>query len=114
MSNAERKLFCELCMVEFSSLQILKAHDFEKHQQGKLKCCIYCDFKNASWDYLKKHIDAHHPEHGPKKNLCDQCGEGFIFEASCKIHKREKHLKVLFCEIERLDMFLLKQILTIL
>ena len=34
MSSAERKLFCELCVVEFSSLQILKAHDFEKHQLG--------------------------------------------------------------------------------
>ena len=71
-------------------------------KSGKLKCCCYCDFKNASWDYLKKHIDANHPEHGPKKNLCDQCGEGFIFEASCKIHKREKHLKHIctICEIE--------------
>ena len=68
-TNSERKLFCELCMVDFSSIQILKAHDFEKHQLGKLKCCCYCDFKNASWDYLKKHIDANHPQHGPKKAL---------------------------------------------
>ena len=101
-TNSERKLFCELCRIDFSSLQILKAHDFEKHQLGKLKCCCYCDFKNASWDYLKKHIDANHPEHAPKIHLCDQCGEGFMFEASCKIHKREKHLKHIctICEIE--------------
>ena len=74
---AERRakfLFFEMCGIDFSSLQILTAHDFEKHELDKLKCCCYCDFKNASWDYLKKHVDANHPEHAPKIHLVIKVG----------------------------------------
>ena len=31
------------------------------------------------------------PEHGEKIHLCDFCGKGFIFEDSCKSHKRTQH-----------------------
>ena len=60
--------------------------------------CSYCnwtfeikDHKAPKWQALKTHIESNHLEHGQKKNLCDVCGQGFIFESSCKMHKRERH-----------------------
>ena len=48
--------------------------------------------KAPNWQLLKNHIESNHPEHGEKKNLCDVCGQGFIYESSCRMHK-ERHQK---------------------
>ena len=39
----------------------------------------------------KKKQIFHITEHGEKIHLCDFCGKGFIFEDSCKSHKRTQH-----------------------
>ena len=69
----------------------LKKHKISEHQKGKLKCCLYCDYKTSAWSSLNSHIDKNHPEHGEKSHFCDICGKGFIFQASCKIHKFHNH-----------------------
>ena len=61
----------------------------EKHQIGTQICCPHCDKTYDKYQYqslklLKGHIDAYHPEHGEKKNICTICGEGFIFAYTCK------------------------------
>jgi len=91
--EAKEKAACELCHQECSTLDLLKEHRMEKHQSGKFKLCLYCDYKSEGWVQLKCHIDATHSEHGGKTHLCDLCGKGFIFEASCRIHKRDRHQK---------------------
>ena len=93
MNNKNRdKAICDLCNKECECLETLKVHKLE-HQDGKLKCCMYCDYKNRMWDNLKGHIDANHPEHGDQKHLCDICGKGFIYQSSCKRHKLHNHQK---------------------
>ena len=54
---------CELCFSEFASKKELILHKLQKHQVGKDKCCVYCDFKHTSWLKLGNHIDSFHPEY---------------------------------------------------
>ena len=90
----KEKAVCDLCNLECACTETLKRHRLKEHQDDKkFKCCMYCDYKNPTWDNLKHHIDGHHPEHGEKKHLCDLCGKGFIFQASCKRHKLFNHQK---------------------
>ena len=90
----KEKAVCDLCNLECACSETLKRHRLKEHQDDKkFKCCMYCDYKNPTWDNLKHHIDGHHPEHGEKKHLCDLCGKGFIFQASCKRHKLFNHQK---------------------
>ena len=42
---------------------------------------------------LKCHMDRNHPDHGEKKHLCDFCGKGFVFEETCRAHKKNSHEK---------------------
>ena len=91
-TKVKDKVFCEICNGEVECLETLKSHKLQ-HQDGKDKCCVYCDYKNRTWENLKSHIEGNHPEHGEKKNLCDLCGKGFIFQSSCKKHKLLYHQK---------------------
>ena len=92
-NKSKEKAICDLCFVECQCLTTLKTHKLQQHQEGKNKLCMYCDYKNVIWDNLKAHIDANHDQHGEKKHLCDLCGKGFIFQASCKRHKLHNHQK---------------------
>ena len=83
---------CDMCNLSFSSSKALKDHMLE-HQDGKYKCCPHCSVKFEDWGRIRLHIDRKHPEHGEKKYSCDQCGKTFIFEASCREHKRKRHPK---------------------
>ena len=88
------KEICEFCNSEWDSLDSLKAHKIKVHQDGKFKCCFYCDYKSPIMCNLRYHIDRHHPEHGERKHLCDLCGEGFMFLQNVKKHKMDSHQKV--------------------
>ena len=96
---------CDLCDFKCSTKKTLKAkkelndHISQEHQKGKMKCCPYCDFKRATLDKIRYHIDKKHPNHGDKKYFCDICTKGFIFEASCKSHNLLIHQKQFICEI---------------
>jgi len=91
---------CDICFLDFTSELELKEHKTKNHQRNGQKSCLYCDWttkalnvKIPNWQQLKTHIESNHHEHGEKKNLCDVCGHGFIFESSCRIHKRDRHQK---------------------
>ena len=86
--GGNEKKFCDICNLMFENTEGLKEHNQEKHIRDNLKCCSYCDKKFNMWLNLKCHIDKKHPEHGERTHLCDFCGKGFIFEDSCKNHKR--------------------------
>jgi len=88
------KEICELCNSEMDSLDSLKAHKIEAHQDGRFKLCFYCDYKTPTMCNLRYHIESKHPEHGEKKHLCDLCGEGFMFLQNVKSHKIYSHRKV--------------------
>ena len=60
---------------------------------GKETCCPYCIKKHTSFQKLKIHIDAVHPDHGEKKFSCNECKKDFIFESSYEWHKYIKHQK---------------------
>ena len=79
----------------------LKNHKL-KHQDGKYKCCMYCDYRNLIWNNLKYHIDATHPDHGEKKHLCDLCGKGFSRFSLKKhieaVHGGLKNFQCNYCE----------------
>ena len=74
-------------------------HILQQHKKGKMKCCPHCDFKRATLDKIRYHIDKKHPHHGDKTYFCDICKKGFIFEASCKSHNLLIHQKQFVCEI---------------
>ena len=100
--EGKEKTVCDLCSKDCSNIELLREHRLQMHQSGKngkFKLCLYCEYKIEGWVQLKCHIDANHPEHGKKKHLCDLCGKGFIFEASCRVHKRDQHQKIVcqFC-----------------
>ena len=88
------KEVCEFCNSEWDSIDLLKAHDKQVHQDGKFKCCSYCDHKSLVLCNLRYHIEKNHPHHGPKKFLCDVCGEGFMFLQNVKKHKVDIHRKL--------------------
>ena len=88
-----QRLVCDLCNAEIECLQTLKKHKLEKHKDGKLHCCFYCDYKNLALENLKGHIDSNHPEHGKKTHLCDLCGKDFFYQSSVKRHKAQNHVK---------------------
>ena len=91
--TAKEKMVCDICNIDYRSLEELNEHHLQKHLDGKFKLCLYCDKKFHNWLNLKCHIDRKHPEHGQKVHLCDLCGKGFIFQDSCKSHKKAQHEK---------------------
>ena len=48
-----QRVVCDLCNAECECLQTLKKHKLEKHKDGKLHCCFYCDYKNLALENLK-------------------------------------------------------------
>ena len=90
---AKEKTVCDICNFDYKSLDELNEHHLQKHLDGKFKLCLYCDKRFPNWLNLKCHIDRKHPEHGEKIHLCDLCGKGFIFQDSCKSHKKAQHEK---------------------
>ena len=85
------KVSCEICVLEFSNLEILKLHNIKTHEDAKgLKQCHLCDRKVEKFNALKAHIEKEHTDHGEKKHCCEICDESFIFRSSLNIH-RVKH-----------------------
>ena len=81
---------CQLCLIEFSSTEAYNAHNQEKHFckiNPKMKCCIHCDYQNSNWANLKSHIHYKHSEHYEKKNICEECGEAYIYKEQLIAHK---------------------------
>ena len=95
---------CELCFSEFASKKVLILHKVNKHQVGKDKCCVYCDFKHPSWLKLGNHIDSFHPEYAEPTYFCQICGKGFIFEENWQYHETHLH-KTNRCNVCRIDCF---------
>ena len=96
---------CELCFSEFASKKELILHKLQKHQVGKDKCCVYCDFKHTSWLKLGNHIDSFHPEYAEPTYFCQICGKGFIFEENWQYHETQLHKtnRCNVCNIDCLD-----------
>ena len=93
---------CELCFSEFASKKVLILHKLHTHQVGKDKCCVYCDFKHASWLKLGNHIDSFHPEYAEPTYFCQICGKGFIFEENWQYHETHLH-KTNRCNVCKID-----------
>ena len=56
---------CDICVLEFSSLDVLDLHNSEYHEDvSGMKRCHHCDLKVKTFNALKIHIDDKHPEHG--------------------------------------------------
>ena len=55
------KVSCEICVLEFSNLEILKLHNIKTHEDAKgLKQCHLCDKKVEKFNALKAHIEKEH------------------------------------------------------
>ena len=93
---------CELCFSEFASKKELILHKLQKHQVGKDKCCVYCDFKHISWLKLGNHIVSFHPECAEPTYFCQICGKGFIFEENWQYHETHLH-KTNRCNVCKID-----------
>ena len=99
--KTEQKKTCELCLMEFGSEKILKAHMREHHMAEGLYFCSYCDIKcKMLWGFngLKYHIDSKHPESSEKKFFCTECNKNFIHYSSLKCHTTNSHRKHM-CEL---------------
>ena len=90
--NGVEKCNCEICDLEFESLEALKDHKWE-HQDGSFKCCPHCDYKHESLYLLKCHLESKHSEKYEKKYSCEVCEKTFAFEITCNKHKRKTHPK---------------------
>ncbi len=62
-----------------------------------LKCDVEgCDYETVMRGVLLKHKDS---KHGPKKEVCDQCGQAFRYISQLKQHQENVHMGVrYFCE----------------
>ena len=90
----EVEIKCDICVLEFSSLEVLDMHNCEQHEDASgMKQCHYCNSKVKTFNALKIHIDNKHPEHGEKKHFCNKCDESFIFQSSLKSHKIRHKVK---------------------
>ena len=93
---------CDYCFLNCGSNEEMeREHKIEKHQNGNKTgkiCCLYCNYKGASYCSTKYHIDNNHPEQAKKHHFCDICNKGFIYKQSCITHKRNKHQRY-YCDI---------------
>ena len=85
---------CDICDLEFNSLEILDLHNTERHRdETGLNWCHHCNLKLKTFNALKSHIDGKHPDHGEKKYFCKDCDETFIFQSTYKTHKLQHKQK---------------------
>merc|ERR1712062_540586 len=87
----EPKILCEICVVEFSSKELLDKHKSDQHKTCKF--CVLNTGYGISWNKLLYHTDLRHGEEQgyEKKHFCPKCNKGFAFESSKMIHLRENH-----------------------
>ena len=88
-NDDEKEWICVICFLECASRLELRKHYEANHKNGKFKICSHCDFKeDKNWSRLCIHIDKKHPDSAEKKNFCDVCGKGFIYNHSLNYHKK--------------------------
>ena len=94
LSKNPVQIKCDICVLEFPSLEVLDVHNCEKHEdESGSNWCHHCNIQVKTFNALKSHIESKHPEHGEKKYFCNRCDESFIFQSSLKSHKAQHKQK---------------------
>ena len=72
---------CDICDLEFNSLEILDLHNTERHRdETGLNWCHHCNLKLKTFNALKSHISSAHK----KPFKCSICNANFITKESNK------------------------------
>ena len=79
---------CNSCDKKFFLPSLLKKHTKNFHENYK---CDYCDKSISGELYLKRHIDKHNNDDGPKNHKCDTCGKSFSKAWHLRSHIQKTH-----------------------
>ena len=107
---------CRICLQDFSSPTILKAHKVKEHYKTRTYECEICGVVKQMKSHMKYHMTSHTGEKpyacnycdrtfrsqsakcshervhtGEKPFVCSICGRGFINSSNCNSHKKHVH-----------------------
>lgn len=91
MFDNHMKVKCKICGQEFIGDKSRRKHDHEKHAQTF--DCDHCPLQfNTLYKKRSHMVRVHVPDH-LRPYVCNECGQGFLYEGKLKRHKMNKHIR---------------------